>query len=130
MDRLGCRRSKCRSRRMGMAAQREIRRRLNRRLRRRVAQIEFAPGHTRSRHGWNWRRSVLGPDSKSVAFTVGSQLRKVRLPDGAAEAIVLLPGLNRGGAWSQNGTILIAAADSGVWGLYVLPAGGSLRRVP
>jgi Tol biopolymer transport system component len=73
--------------------------------------------------------SFWSPDSKSVAFTVGSRLRKVRVPDGAAEEIVQLPGLYRGGAWSPDGTILVAVAEAGTWGLYVLPPGGSFTRV-
>jgi hypothetical protein len=68
-------------------------------------------------------------DSKWLAFEVASQLRKVRVPDGAPEVVAQLPGLNRGGTWNQDGTMLIAAAESGVWGLYVLAAGGALTKV-
>jgi hypothetical protein len=70
------------------------------------------------------------PDSKSVAFPVAGELRKVRIPDGAPEAIARLPGQTRGGTWSENGAILVAGADAGGWSLYLLPAGGSLNRVP
>jgi hypothetical protein len=69
-------------------------------------------------------------DSKWVVFPVGGRdLRKVRVPDGAPEVIAHIPGPSRGGAWSQEGTILIAASDGGIWGLYVLPPGGALTRI-
>jgi eukaryotic-like serine/threonine-protein kinase len=68
-------------------------------------------------------------DSKWVAFPVGGrEIRKVRVPDGAPEVIARLPGFYRGGAWSNDGTILVAAAEDSVWGLYVL-VGGALTRV-
>jgi eukaryotic-like serine/threonine-protein kinase len=70
-------------------------------------------------------------DSKWIAFPAGSTgLQRVRVPDGAPEVIAQIPGgLYRGGGWSQDGAILIAAAESGVWGLYLLPPGGALTRV-
>jgi eukaryotic-like serine/threonine-protein kinase len=68
-------------------------------------------------------------DSKWVVFPVFQQLRKVRVPDGAPEAIAQLPGLYRGGTWNRDGTLLIAAAETGVWSLYVLPVGGALAKV-
>ena len=64
------------------------------------------------------------PDSRWLGFPVASELRKVRIPDGAPEIIGRLPGLFRGGAWKEDGTILAAAADKGDWALYVLPPGG------
>jgi hypothetical protein len=68
-------------------------------------------------------------DSKWVAFPVFPQLRKVRVPDGAPEVVALLPGVYRGGAWNRDGTMLIAASDTGGLGLYVLPTGGALTKV-
>ncbi len=69
-------------------------------------------------------------DSKWIAFPAGGrELQKVRVPDGAPEVIAQLPGLFRGGAWSHDGTLLIATAETEVWGLYVLPPGGALTRV-
>jgi len=65
-------------------------------------------------------------DSKWVAFpSAGRQLLRVRLPDGPPEVMAQPPGQYRGGSWAQDGTILIAAAQS----LYVLPPGGALSRV-
>ena len=68
-------------------------------------------------------------DSKWVVFPSGRELRKVRVPDGAPEVIAQLPGPSRGGAWGQDGTILIAASDGGVWRLYVLTAGSALTAL-
>jgi eukaryotic-like serine/threonine-protein kinase len=68
-------------------------------------------------------------DSKWIAFPSGT-LQRVRVPDGAPEVIAQIPGgFYRGGGWSQDGAILIATAESGVGGLYLLPPGGALRRV-
>jgi eukaryotic-like serine/threonine-protein kinase len=70
-------------------------------------------------------------DSKWVAFPAGAAgiLWKVRVPDGAPEMVAQLRGLYHGGAWNQDGTIIMAAAEAGLWGLYVLPPGGALTRV-
>jgi hypothetical protein len=69
-------------------------------------------------------------DSKWIAFPAGGrELRKVRVPDGAPEVIAQFPGPSRGGTWNHDGTILMAAAEAEVWGLYALPPGGALRRV-
>jgi serine/threonine-protein kinase len=69
-------------------------------------------------------------DSRWIAFPAGvGGLRKVHVPDGAPEVIAQLPGPSRGGAWSQDGTILIASSDASIWGLYLLPPGGTLARV-
>jgi serine/threonine protein kinase len=68
-------------------------------------------------------------DSKWIAFPSGT-LQRVRIPDGAPEVVAQMPGgFYRGGGWSQDGAILIATAESGVGGLYLLPPGGALRRV-
>lgn len=71
-------------------------------------------------------------DSKWVALPSSGGLQKMRIPDGAPEPLTLLPSsgaITRGGAWSDDGTILISAADAGVWSLYLLPKDGALRRV-
>ena len=71
-------------------------------------------------------------DSKWVAFPAGDKLRKVQVPDGAPEVVAQI-GFSRGGAWNQDGTMLIAAPVSEGAGLqlslYVLPVHGPLTRV-
>ena len=65
-------------------------------------------------------------DSRSVAYLNGTELLKVRLPDGAPERIAPYPKFSRGGSWSTGGVILISDAQ----GLFYAPAsGGELRPV-
>jgi serine/threonine-protein kinase len=72
------------------------------------------------------------PDSKWVAFPSARTIRKVRLPDGAPEDVTEYPRFTRGGSWSPDGTILLAAgasrAGSGL-SLYILPPGGKLTEL-
>ena len=56
----------------------------------------------------------------------GTELVKVRLPDGAPERTAPYPIYSRGGSWSTSGVILI----SGPLGLLYAPAsGGELKPV-
>ena len=55
--------------------------------------------------------SFWSPDSQYVAFTSGGQLMKVRVPDGAPESIAETTGIQRGGTWSQNGTMLLSHVE-------------------
>jgi hypothetical protein len=69
-------------------------------------------------------------DSKWAAFPVVTELRKIRVPDGAPEVIGRLPSFNRGGAWAQDGTLLVTSTNDPVWYLYVLrPGAGSFERL-
>jgi serine/threonine protein kinase len=52
------------------------------------------------------------PDSRSVAFPSGLELKKMRVPDGAPELITRLPGFTSGGTWSNNGTILVSCLNN------------------
>lgn len=56
------------------------------------------------------------PDSTTVVYPTPQQLFKVRMPDGAPEVVMPLPGPTRMGSWSANGTILMFAFP-----LLVLP---------
>ena len=74
---------------------------------------------------WFW-----SPDSRSVAFPAGRELKKMRVPDGAPEVIARLSGPTRSGTWGSNGTILFASIGSGNFGLYaVSAAGGEAIRI-
>jgi serine/threonine protein kinase len=65
-------------------------------------------------------------DSRSVAYLNGTELVRVRLPDGAPERIAAYPTYSRGGSWSTSGVILISGAQT----LFYAPAsGGELKLV-
>jgi len=66
------------------------------------------------------------PDSRSFVFTDGTNLKKMRVPDGAPEIVVSdVPALV-GGSWSDRGTLLFATPA----GLYSVPAaGGAATRI-
>jgi Tol biopolymer transport system component len=68
------------------------------------------------------------PDSGSVAFAAGQELKKVAIAGGAPLAIARLPGAYRGGAWSQDGLVILVSLVSG--GLFEVPAaGGNPKQV-
>ena len=75
--------------------------------------------------------SFWSPDSQYVAFTSGGQLMKVRVPDGAPESIAETTGIQRGGTWSHNGTILLShVEDLGGFKLVATQdSGGELQPV-
>jgi hypothetical protein len=63
-------------------------------------------------------------------FSDGTNLKKMRVPDGAPEIIANGVATMVGGSWSDNGTLLIAGFVTGGPGLYVVPeAGGVPKRV-
>src|SRR5258708_3789765 len=67
------------------------------------------------------------PDSKSIIFVRRSSrtMLKMRVQDGAPEAITEMPGLGGSGTWTSKATILFAAPTPGVDpGLYHVPASG------
>jgi hypothetical protein len=69
-------------------------------------------------------------DSRSFAFSDGTNLKKMRVPDGAPEIIANGVATMVGGSWSDNGTVLVTGALTGGSGLYVVPAtGGVAKRV-
>jgi len=68
------------------------------------------------------------PDSTAVLFPAVNalQLMKVRLPDGAPQAIARMPTYSRGGSWDDYGTVLLSSGDV----LHTVPAaGGELKPV-
>jgi eukaryotic-like serine/threonine-protein kinase len=63
------------------------------------------------------------PDSRSIAFTAGGELRKLDLAGGAPQALCKVPagvGLEGSGTWNRDGVILF----SSVTGIYRVPATG------
>ena len=68
------------------------------------------------------------PDSRSFVFSDGTNLKKMRVPDGAPEIIANDVATMVGGSWSDNGTLLIAGAMAGGPGLFVVPAAGGVAK--
>jgi len=70
------------------------------------------------------------PDSRSFVFSDGTNLKKMRVPDGAPEIIANGVATMVGGSLSDNGTLLVAGAVASGPGLYFVPAaGGAAKRV-
>jgi hypothetical protein len=77
---------------------------------------------------WLWSGDAFwSPDSQSIAFpTSGNRLMRMRLPKGAQELVTTIPGEgNRGGSWGDNGTIIYAVAENG---LFSVPASGGTAQ--
>ena len=82
---------------------------------------QVVPGVDRRNDPMFW-----SPDSKAVVLgNLESPIVRVRLPDGAPQAIASPAAPTRGGSWSDAGTMLIG---SGTGSLWVVPAsGGELK---
>ena len=61
------------------------------------------------------------PDSRSFVFTDGTNLKRMRVPDGAPEIVMNDVAALVGGSWSDAGTLLIATPS----GMYAVPASAS-----
>ncbi len=68
------------------------------------------------------------PDSRTFVFSDGTNLKKMRVPDGAPEIVANNVTTMVGGSWSDNGTLLVAGAVEGGPGLYVVPAGSGVAK--
>ena len=68
------------------------------------------------------------PDSRSFVFSDGTNLKKMRVPDGAPEIIANGVATIVGGSWSDNGTLLVAGLVNGAGGLFVVPAAGGIPK--
>jgi eukaryotic-like serine/threonine-protein kinase len=64
------------------------------------------------------------PDSRSFVFTDGTNLKKMRIPDGAPEIVMNDVAALVGGSWSDNGTLLVATTA----GLYAVSASGGVAK--
>ncbi len=82
----------------------------------------LAPGSERASNQPCW-----SADSASVLYPAGGQLMRVRLPDGAPQAIAPLPGFTRGCGTRADGAVLISPSGR----LQLLEAsGGELQALP
>ena len=68
------------------------------------------------------------PDSRSFVFSDGTNLKKMRVPDGAPELLANGIATMVGGSWSDGGTLLIPAAGGGGLGPFVVPAAGGVAK--
>ena len=70
------------------------------------------------------RGPFFSPDSQWVAFSTGTQLKKISVNDGAAQVLATFPNseMPTGAFWSDDGKILYAGA-AGIW--RVLDTGGT-----
>ncbi len=73
----------------------------------------------------------ISPDGRSVAFTVGHQLRRIPLAGGASRLLsdsAVLGPVSIRSAWLENGTIVFLGSSSSI--LYTVPdTGGVARRL-
>ena len=67
-------------------------------------------------------------DSRSFVFADGTNLKKMRVPDGAPEIVANDVAAIVGGSWSDKGTLLFAAVKSVGPGLYAVPAAGGVAK--
>jgi len=70
-------------------------------------------------------------DSRSFVFSDGTNLKKMRVPDGAPELVANDVATMVGGSWSDNGSLLFSGGSGGKGpGLYAVAAtGGVAKRI-
>lgn len=73
----------------------------------------------------NARELFFSPDNSEIAFSVGTELKRMRLSGGQPQSIATLPnGFNSGGSWSHD-TILFAVSEK----MLRVPAAGGTPDV-
>jgi serine/threonine protein kinase len=77
------------------------------------------------------REPFWSPDSQSIAFFSGSQLKRVAISGGLPQTLAAVPDGWPVGSWSTNGTILVEVTESPEnEGWFILsPGASSLRKV-
>ncbi len=69
----------------------------------------------------NGQDAFWSPDSRSIAFVQGGQLKRLDIAGGVPQVIASAPAF-RGGSWNRNGFIIFVPNSS--IGLFTVPAGG------
>jgi serine/threonine-protein kinase len=77
----------------------------------------------------NSRCPFFSADGRSVAFFVGSDLKRVSLTGGTPVTITDRAGGPRGGTWSPDDTIIFATADASTGLLSVRAGGGEVKEL-
>jgi hypothetical protein len=82
------------------------------------------------RTGGSRNSGFWSPDSLSFVFSDGTNLKKMRVPDGAPQHVANDIPTMAGGSWSDRGTLLITGFGPEGPGLYTVPeVGGVAKRV-
>jgi serine/threonine protein kinase len=67
------------------------------------------------------------PDSRSLAFTSNSRLKKVDVNGGSVQVLADLPLVAPGGSWNSNGVIILAQTTSGI--VQMPASGGAFKQL-
>ena len=71
-------------------------------------------------------QEIWSADSKSLVFSDATNLKRMRVPDGAPEIIAKLPGPLLAGTLSESGTLLFLSIVGNRGSVWVIPAGGGV----
>ncbi len=78
--------------------------------------------------GGGARTPTFSPDGRWVAFTVGSEVKKVSVEGGPVVTLATIPDNPMGLSWGSRGALVVGSASSG---LYVVDeSGGTPRNLP
>jgi serine/threonine-protein kinase len=66
--------------------------------------------------------AFFSPDGRWLAFQSGAKIKKVAVDGGTIGILPLSDSISRGGAWSEDGSIIVTLSGTG--GLFRIPEGG------
>src|SRR5262245_27380791 len=72
---------------------------------------------------------IWSRDSRSLVYSDATNLKRIRVPDGAPEIIAKLPGPLQSGTLSDSGTLLFLSIVGNRGGLWAIPPGGKATEV-
>ncbi len=86
-----------------------------------TAEVKALPGTTGA------RRPFFSPDGRSIAFFADDALQRIDVDGGSPLRVCPLPGLDSGGAWGADDTIVVAIRGRGLFKVSAM--GGTLERI-